>query len=417
LKARIYLSELEEIARKAEDLDQIGWNPRANLLMKKLQGLGNPAVQPTITEMFNKDNDWKFRFVCIDLLHGIEELSEEEGNKIVQSYVEMLWNEGEEGILRGRAAHALERIGVTSEAHTMTEEKAGIKLPQHPWPKLLPSNIKEDIVDTLIVLSLDDGTSNSVRCQSIRALCTYYDFADSIINSIAPLLSSSNEEIRTTVVNTLGGIGMMAGRDPIGKILVIELQKGERGLTYDQVLFWIKGLKIKESIPLLLESLETGKYCSKAKAAKILGEMKVEEAENELINLLGEGNFDEKCRAAEALGDIGSKKAVEPLIKVLGTNLSVTNRAAEALGKIGDPKAIKPLMEIFKEGKKYHLGATESIPMALMALGATEAIPLIEKRYEEIKKEYPNSRVWEWINKDLQKLKGGEKVEYYGEEK
>jgi len=96
----------------------------------------------------------------------------------------------------------------------------------------------------------------------------------------------------------------------------------------------------------------------------------------------------------------------------LGENLSVTNRAAEALGKIGDSKAIKPLMEIFKDGEKYHLGATESVPMALMSLGANEAIPLIEERYNKLQEEYPNSRVWSDVHGNLLRFRKGERIRY-----
>ena len=411
-KARIYISELGEIAKKAINIEEIGWNRRARQIIKSLQKLGNPAVQPTINEMLDKDNDWKFRFISIDLLYNIEGLGKAEGKKIIQSYVKMLVDDREETTLRGRVADAFGRIGVTLEAKIQTEKKAKVELSPHPWPELLSSEERKNIVDTLIALLLDEKSPNSVRVHSIRALSTYYDFAVVIANSIATLLNSSNVQIRTTTVNSLGGIAMMAEREHIGEILVGELKKGKSDFPSNQVLFWIKGLEIREAIPFLLESLKTEKYCSKRDATEILGKWKVEEAVHDLIQLLKKGRSSERYKAAEALGNIGSKEAVEPLIEVLREGGDLAEKAAAALGKIGDTRAIEPIMEVFQNMEKYNIRASEELPMALMVLGVRDAIPLIEEKYNELQKKYANKTIWRAVYENLQRFKEGEIIEY-----
>jgi HEAT repeat protein len=410
VKAGKYLGKIEVIAKNAETIDQIGWNPRANVLMKKLQKFGSPAVQPTINNMLNKDKDWKFRFVCIDLLHGIKDLDTEDGYKIVQSYVILLWDKNEDVILRERLAHALGRIGVTSEAHRKTEEKAGIELPQHLWPKLLSSEIREDIVDTLIALSLDDGTPISLRYSSIGALCTYYDFANIIIDSLTNLLNSSNDKLCAGIVNTLGGIGMMAERERIGDILVGVLRtKAKDNLASEQAIFWIKGLKIRAAIPFLLESLENGKYCSKAESAEILGILKVKEAVPLLIDA-SEQTKDALLayESIMALGKIGDERALETLLKIVKSEWSTADDAARALGLIGSKRAVPVLIDVL-ENENTRMSVKKAASVSLMMLGAIESIPLIENAINEGKKVDP--RTWGELEKMLNKFTRGEMIE------
>ena len=311
--------------------------------------------------------------------------------------------------LRSNTADAFLKIG------KQTKEIEGVRLPTAQWVTLLTPIIREEIVMNLIKVALNENegaTPDSVRWRSIRALSTYSDFAGIIVDSISLNLNDFCPHIRAISVNTIGGIGMSAEQGRVGEILIGEIRKGERGLASNQVLFWIKELKIRGAIPLLLESLDNEKYCSRVYAVEILGEMKVEDAVQKLIHILKTGESSERYKAAEALGNIGSKEAVQPLIEVLMEGGSLAEKAAEALGKIGDKRAIEPITEVFQNMEKYNIRASEELPMALMVLDVRDAIPLIEEKYNELLKTYPNSRVWAGVSENLQRFKKGEKIEY-----
>jgi HEAT repeat protein len=155
-----------------------------------------------------------------------------------------------------------------------------------------------------------------------------------------------------------------------------------------------------------MESLETGRYCEKYEAAKLLGTMKANEAVPLLIEALKDSGLFVRERAAFALGEIGDKRAVPPLIELLlhkekgsGTYLD----AAKALGKIGDRRAIRPIMERFS---KSHFNYC--FVKALIRLDAREAIPLIEEKM-------PKGRLYDSdaeAKDNFEKFKRGEEVEW-----
>ncbi len=400
-KARALVKKLEEFASELDGVD-VAWNPTYAGLAREITGSGPVIVPILIEEVLDTTNAWNFRYLCEDRLIFVKEIDRENANQIIDTYIKILRDKDEVTALRNNAADALDDIG------RQTEEIDGVRLPTAHWVSLLTPDKREEIVVNLIAVARDESegaTPNSVRWHSIGALVLYRDYAEMIVDSLLLNLNEPYSHIRAITVNTLGGIGMSVEQERIGEILVNELRKGERGLASSQVLFWIKRLKIRESIPLLLESLETEKYCLKADAAELLGKWKVKEAEPALLHLLKTGKRSERYKAIEALGNIKSKEAVEPLIEIIKRHGSLTEKAAEALGKIGDPRAIEPIMEVFKEAEKYHVSASEEIPRALMALGAREAIPLIEERYHELQRKYPNSRIWSGVYQQLQHFK------------
>jgi len=358
-KAEKYLAELREISEKAEDLDQIGWNPRVHVLGIKLQELGSPAVQPMINEMLDKKNDWKFRYVVGGIL-TYEKRNPNDVRLIINAAKIIAMDSQDNIIIRKNAIKFISFLAGS-------------------W-SILEKDERRKILRELIKMMEDKNSNVSLRWEIIRDLSRFaHRFGEGLFLSLVDALNDENPQIRAITVCTLGVVARTVKRNQIGKILIEHLKCEKNDLVKDQIINEIKIEKLFQAIPLFLESLTNAKYCSKAKAAEILGDWKVEEAIPDLIEVLGTGKGFEKYMAADALGKLRAEAAVGPLIKLLGEDPGLTEKAAEALGKIGNPIAIKPLMKIFKDGEKYQVEDSKEITWALRSLGVSE------QKLEELK--------------------------------
>ncbi len=100
------------------------------------------------------------------------------------------------------------------------------------------------------------------------------------------------------------------------------------------------------------------------------------------------GGYPLRRNAARALGKIGNMRAVPALIKCLGcTDFYVREAAAQSLEMLRDPSAATPLMQLLAggvaaavqvSGRPHLTQPYEAVLEALGAIGATEAIPLIQ---------------------------------------
>lgn len=100
------------------------------------------------------------------------------------------------------------------------------------------------------------------------------------------------------------------------------------------------------------------------------------------------GGYPLRRNAARALGKLGDRRAVPELIQCLeSSDFYVRKAAAQSLGMLGDPACIPALMKLLDGGVaaaqlvpgRPHLAEpVEAVLEALEALGATEAVPLIE---------------------------------------
>ena len=79
--------------------------------------------------------------------------------------------------------------------------------------------------------------------------------------------------------------------------------------------------------------------------------------------------------AVHLLGELKDVRAVEPLIPLLEDH-EINYKVAWALGEIGDARAIPPLMAAL--GNRDALVRVSAI-QALVTLGATEAVPKLER--------------------------------------
>ncbi len=389
-KAKSYLSEMKKICENAKELEEIGWNPRANILMRKLQALGSPAVQPMINEMLNKNNDWKFRFVVEDLL-AYEKRTPDDARLIINAAESIIMDSQDNIVVR---RNAVELVSFLAGSWAM-----------------LKKDERRQILRNLMNLMENKDIDVSLRWEIVRNLARFaHRFGKEMIEPLLGSLNDSDREIRAIAVNTIGVIARYEEKDKLMEILIEHLKTEKDGLVKSQIIQQMKFKKDKRVIPYLLESLRTGKYCSKADAAELLGVLKVKEAVPLLIEALKDKKdqyFAGMC--AEALGNIGDKKAVEPLIEALKNNPPIADDAAKSLAKIGDKRAVPALINVLKSKKTYEF-VKRAVASSLMRLGATEAIPLIEKTIREGKKK--DARSWGGLEEMLGKFKRGEKINY-----
>ncbi|GAB1544653.1 HEAT repeat domain-containing protein [Scytonema sp. NUACC21] len=100
------------------------------------------------------------------------------------------------------------------------------------------------------------------------------------------------------------------------------------------------------------------------------------------------GGYPLRRNAARALGKIGNARAVPALIKCLEcSDFYVREAAAQSLEMLRDPSAATPLMQLLEggvaaaiqvPGRPHLTQPYEAVLEALGAIGATEAIPLIQ---------------------------------------
>lgn len=386
VKARKLVDKLEKFASELDGVD-IAWNPTYAGLAKEITEIGPVIVPILIEEVLDTTNAWNFRYLCVDRLLFIEGMDRENGEMILDAYLKIMRNEDEIMALRKNAIDAISRLAGTRS--------------------LMGDSLRLRFAEELTEIAVDVSRETVIRLEVIGKLTRFAKHYGDVI--VEPLFKCTNDPSGRIRAASLGTLITVAGfgyeKDKVGSILVEKLKVEEHRILKDEILFGIKVLKVQGAIPLLMESLETGKYCSKSQAAELLGIMEVKRAVPLLIKALKEVNAGLlRCEAAEALGEIGDKRAVEPLIEVLlNDNLGAYLDAAEALGKIGDKKAIKPLME-----RLSRINFHPSLVQALIRLEAREAIPLIEEKM-------PKGRLYgsdAEVKENLEKFKRGEKLEW-----
>lgn len=364
------LARLEKFAWGIEQMSDVDWNPVYAGLCHTINDYGRAVIPLLLRDVHDKKKDWKYRYMLLQRCVFVNGKTKEDAINIVKEYIEVIKDKEERQEVREWAADGLSLMGIQSD------EIEGVKRPEAEWFSLLVSEERKRIVSALISVSEDKSEHQKVRWRAIRALSTFSDQSEEIIPILMECSNEPSQDIRARAISTLWGIGMTAEKERIGSILVNKLRDEQDNLVKDQIIYGIKTLEVREAIPLLMESLRTGKYCHKSQAAELLGIMKV----NDAVPLLIEGLKDESnslisLRSAEALGRIADKRAVEPLIDLLRTG-RWGETAAIPLAQIGDKRAIQPLME--KLRKEPFL--VWNVAQALMMLDAREAIPLIENK-------------------------------------
>ncbi len=379
-KARKLVDKLEEFASELDGVN-VAWNPTYAGLAREITGSGPVIVPILIEEVLDTTNAWNFRYLCVDRLLFIEGMDRENGEMILDAYLKIMRNEDEIMALRKNAIDAISRLAGTRS--------------------LIGDSLRQRFAEELAEIAVDESRETVIRLEVIGKLTRFAKHYGDVI--AGPLFKCTNDpsgRIRAASLGTLiTVVGFGYEKEKVGSILVEKLKVEEHRILKDEILFGIKVLKVQGAIPLLMESLETGKYCSKSQAAELLGIMEVKEAVSLLIEALRD--YSTRSQAALALGNIGDRRAVKPLIEVMNTGTS--SSAVIALGEIGDKRAIQPLMELLERR-----GFDPRLVKSLIKLEAREAIPLIEEKMPEGRLYGSDAEAKE----NLEKFKRGEKLEW-----
>ena len=82
------------------------------------------------------------------------------------------------------------------------------------------------------------------------------------------------------------------------------------------------------------------------------GGMRLNESLPVLIRILDSADVEARCEAARALGKIGDRKATEPLVAALGGPPELRREAIDALSAIGDERAAEPLWDALDRNER-----------------------------------------------------------------
>jgi hypothetical protein len=407
-KAQTRVMKLENYGLKAVGIDglrNLGWSLGYRRLTNEIINSGSVIIPILKSVILDKNKDWRARFLCVDQIIIVKDIDRNDAKKIILALLGVMNDNTDNKEVRREIANNFYWIGGRSGKMGET------KLPTGHWADLLSSDDRRKIVEALINAGINKSEDHQVRWNSIRSLSVFSDFASVILDSISSFIDDPNEQIRASVVNTIGGIAQDGKKTEIeGLLIKVLISKGSHDLATEQALFWIKSLKVRTASPYLLESLKTERYCAKSSAAEILGVLEEREAVPFLIeNATNTKDALLAYEAITALGRIGDPRAFETLISIAASDRSTNDDAARALGHLGDKRAIPVLITILQNDNTRN-SVKKAASVSLMKLGAKSAIPLIERCINAGKKQ--DKRSWESIEKLLVQFSRGEDIEW-----
>ncbi len=293
----------KQIQQLIDDLDNPDKNVRADAVSELNDIGGEKAIRAMIRAL--KDEDPIVRRLAAGGLSTISDSS------AVEPLIETLRDKDE--YVRQNAAEALQEIG----------DKRAVE----PLTKVLEDRYRD------------------VRWSAVRALAEFGDKT-----AVAPLVRALKDEdstVRWAAAKALGAIG---GNEAVEALRSLWKQDTNKHLQQAVAYGLAKITGDNEAITFLKESLHSGNWVMRQRAAEWLGKIGDKTAVGHLIEALKDNDHGVRKFAAKALGEIGDKRAIEPLIKALEDDDStVRSSAAVALGDIGDEKALEPLRELWKK--------------------------------------------------------------------
>ncbi len=388
------LRKFEKIAEKIKDYEEVAWNPLYRKAYFDVIKLGREALPYLLRDAKDKEKHWRYRYFAMEFIGAIEDATAEDRREIYRTLLGIIQDESESLEIRKKAVFSLCRSAVRGKGRDEERED------------------REECVQSLIKLMLDRNQPVKLRWLIIDFIHVFEDLGDVVVDALEKSLKDSNAEIRAISATTLSGIassGEKKMKEKITDILISHLETERSLLVQEQIISGMKVLKDRRIIPYLLESLKTGRYCSKAQAAELLGMFKVKEAVPLLIEALKDKDRYFAMICAKALGEIRDERAVDALIEALGRKGGIGGEAATSLAKIGNRKAIPALIEVLKD-KSADTYFKQGVIVSLMRLGAREAIPLIEEVIREGKRKVPQA--WGGMEEMLIKFKNGERIDY-----
>jgi HEAT repeat protein len=163
------------------------------------------------------------------------------------------------------------------------------------------------------------------------------------VEPLVKLLRESNEQVRITIIETLGELKDPRAIEPLTDLLS-DANEDIRVKTIEA----LGNIEDEHIVPVILRSINDQSYIVRAKAAKILGDKRDERALESLYKLLDDPNNKVREEAVEALGKIGDASAVLPLVKAVGKeNMWIKNKIFEAVNGFGDA-ALPTLIKLLK---------------------------------------------------------------------
>ncbi len=386
------LARLEKFAQRIEKLSEVDWNPVYAGLCLTIKDYGSPVVPLLLRDMQDEKKDWKYRYMLMTASIFVKDKTPDDQEKIVDVMMMILRDEAVNKKLMKHCVWVLSRLAETSS--------------------LMDGDKREKVAKELVVLAQDNAENLQMRMEILRDLSRFAKrYGEILVEPLMELSTDANNKIRAESMSTLVTVSNFSQdegvKSRINSHLVTRLKIEQDNRVKDEIIFGIKTGEVKEAIPLLMESLKTGKYCHQSRAAELLGIMEVKEAVPLLIEgLMNERNSLIAYRSAEALGNIGDKRAIEPLIDLLD-NVRWGEIAAIPLAKIGDKRAIQPLIEKLEEETVF----AWDIAQALIMLNAREAIPLIESKM-------PKGKLYgsaQEFKENFEKFKMGNNIEWENE--
>lgn len=187
------------------------------------------------------------------------------------------------------------------------------------------------------VLPLLKSSNTNVR-QSIAKVIGTSKISEGV-EALIDLLLDPNIEVRKSAIQALGRIGDQRGSGPL--ISILNDSSVEVRRTVIEALGQIKD---PASIEPLLSALDDFNIEIKRAVIDALGKIRNQTTVQNLLSMLDHDNVLVRKSVIEALGAIRNRKAVEPLLFLLeNSNADIIKPIIKTLGRIGDPKATQPL--------------------------------------------------------------------------
>ena len=358
------LDALEEFAGEIEDIREINGNMYYAALCKRINSYGREIIPLMLRDVEDKGKDWKYRYMLMDRLLFVKGRKSEDQSLFCNTLTKILQDKDEPLNLRINSIDALSRLAGTSS--------------------LMDKAKRAEVARKLIAIASDKTEPTQIRWEIINDLDRFAKrFGDVLFEPLLSFCEDTDTHIRAISISTLVVLARFIQNDSLETViksfLVEKLRDEEDRLVKEQITYGIKTLKVRESIPLLLESLKSGIYCNKVEAAELLGLMKVQEAVPELISILKDGERDALLvsKVCIALGRIGDRSAIEPMREVLkGSRYGAYHGAAIGLAMLGAREATEDIEEKFLSLD----GFDETLAMALLVLGGKGKVEVVKRK-------------------------------------
>ena len=306
-------------------------SPIPNRAEEVLTGIGEQAV-PALLAALKGEESSEMRAGAAKTLGMI---GQQDG--VVEALTEALRDESP--VVRQASAIGLHLLRASSpEAvagliEALGDEDEGVR--QHAVSALRDVGAAEQIIP-LLLGALDDE-DHSVRKQAIHSLRKQVAQASpeqsrEVVDALARMLRDSNEVVRWSAANALGGLGASV------EGVLEDLADALEDENVDVRLKTISALKQigAPAFPILLEALRSSDTQVCEAAAKALGDMGPD-AVLPIIRLLADGEWQVRAGAAAALGQLGPEPGVVSALiaSFADERPEVREAAVRAFGRIG----------------------------------------------------------------------------------